>query len=602
VKFESRKRALVHYKSGAILCSPFGAQQGLLVKSNYLTKRKIMNARILKLISLPLLISAVALLAGCKKNEVSTPLGARPAPPSSHGGAGIVSAEKNSFDQVTAKLDKGGNFYLYLSTEQALSSLSKNIATYSNVFSQMPLAPALGSENVARIFEAIGALVKDSGVENISGVGASSIAREPGFYYSKLVVHHYEGQADGAMWSAFGKEAHPLKELDLLPEDTAFAMYADVDVPLVWKTIDSELKQLHIPEVDKALAAFPEQFKSAAGISLDDALGSLGGGYGVIFTLDESKQVTLPLGTNSMDIPDPALAIFIKVKNDAIYNRVDQLTTGNPLVAKMTQDGIKTISLTFPLPLPVSLSPTLARSGDYLLLTSSDTLLREIIAVQTGKKSGFKSTPEFKKLSQGIPSEGNNFTLVSEKFGKSFSQAMQGVAGAQAGALGGQTKIWQDMIKSNAAFSYSVSVNGSEGWEAFGNGNKSMGSAAVILPAVAVGGVLAAIAIPNFVRARNTAQANAAATTGAMARRGGTITRTPQNACIINLRLIDAAKGQWALENHKQNSDTPTEQDLTPYFGRGRGGNFPVCPAGGKYIIGTIGEKPRCSIPGHVLP
>ena len=70
--------------------------------------------------------------------------------------------------------------------------------------------------------------------------------------------------------------------------------------------------QLHLPDVDKALASLPAQFKSSAGISLDDALGSLGGGYGVIFTLDESKQVTLPIPTSPMQIPEPGLAIFAR--------------------------------------------------------------------------------------------------------------------------------------------------------------------------------------------------------------------------------------------------------------------------------------------------
>ena len=59
--------------------------------------------------------------------------------------------------------------------------------------------------------------------------------------------------------------------------------------------------------------------------------------------------------------------------------------------------------MAIPLPLPDQPQPTLARSGDYLILTSSDKLLQDIIAVQSGKKSGFKSTAEFKKLSQGIP-------------------------------------------------------------------------------------------------------------------------------------------------------------------------------------------------------
>ncbi|MGA2544710.1 MAG: hypothetical protein ABSG78_24435 [Verrucomicrobiota bacterium] len=271
------------------------------------------------------------------------------------------------------------------------------------------------------------------------------------------------------------------------------------------------------------------------------------------------------------------------MKNDAIYTRIDQLMIGNPMVAKTDLGGVKTISLAIPVPLPIRLRPTLARSGDYLFLTSSDSLLQDIMAVQSGKKSGYKSTAEFKKLSQGVPDQGNNFSLVSAKFGKSLTQAVQGMMSAQAGQEGKViSKTLQDMMATNSVtLAYSVGANGAEGWEAFGNGNKSMATTAVLLPAAAVGGLLAAIAIPNFVRARTTAQ---------------------QNACINNLRMIDGAKAQWALENHKQNTDTPTAQDITPYMGRGPAGEFPVCPQGGTYIIGSVGEKPRCTIPAHVLP
>lgn len=554
-----------------------------------------MNARILKFARIPLLIGAAALFGGCNKETPPAPpapptqsaVPVTPVTPAAQEKPAIVSAEKNSFAQVTSNLDKGGNLYLYLSTEQALGGLSKSIATLSNVFSQLPLGPDMGSGTLARIFQVVDGLVKDSGVEQISGVGASSIAREPGFYYNKFIVHHYAGQGEGLMWTAFGKEAHPLKELDLLPENTAWAAYGDLDVPLAWKTVLGELRKLHLPEVDNALDSMPENFKDAAGMDLDEALGSLGGGYGVIFTLDESNQVSVPIGDKPLLIPDPGLAIFFKVKNDAIFNRVEQVSTNIPGVTEKDLDGLKTLSMSLgpllsAMDLHISLSPTLAHSGEYLILTSSDKLLQDIVAVQTGKKSGFKSTAEFKKLSQGIPNNGNNFTLVSAKFGKTFGQVMQGVASAQVGPGGAASKSLQDMMATNAAgFSYSVSANGPEGWTGYGNGSKSMASAAVVLPAAFAGGMLAAIAVPNFTKARTTAQ---------------------ENACINNLRIIDGAKGQWALENHKQNSDTPTVQDLTPYVGRGPAGEFPVCPEGGKYIIGTIGEKPRCTIPGHVLP
>jgi septal ring factor EnvC (AmiA/AmiB activator) len=69
--------------------------------------------------------------------------------------------------------------------------------------------------------------------------------------------------------------------------------------------------------------------------------------------------------------------------------------------------------------------------------------------------------------------------------------------------------------------------------------------------------------------------------------------------CIGNLRQIDAAKLQWAVDKGKSATDVPTAQDLASYF---RDGNFPVCPDGGTYSINAVGELPTCTIPIHVLP
>jgi hypothetical protein len=72
-----------------------------------------------------------------------------------------------------------------------------------------------------------------------------------------------------------------------------------------------------------------------------------------------------------------------------------------------------------------------------------------------------------------------------------------------------------------------------------------------------------------------------------------------RNACINNLRQIDAAKQQWALEKNKPANAIPTAQDLLPYF---KDGIFPACPSGGTYVLNAVGELPSCSVPGHVLP
>jgi hypothetical protein len=91
---------------------------------------------------------------------------------------------------------------------------------------------------------------------------------------------------------------------------------------------------------------------------------------------------------------------------------------------------------------------------------------------------------------------------------------------------------------------------------------------------------------------------------------------SPANACINNLRQIDGAKNQWALEHNAKSNDIVTINDIRPYIERERNnafikldakGNLPKCPSGGTYTIGKIGEPPTCSlgtnvIPAHVLP
>jgi prepilin-type N-terminal cleavage/methylation domain-containing protein len=110
-----------------------------------------------------------------------------------------------------------------------------------------------------------------------------------------------------------------------------------------------------------------------------------------------------------------------------------------------------------------------------------------------------------------------------------------------------------------------------------------------IMIVVAIIGLLAAIAIPNFLRARSTAQ---------------------QNACIDNLRKIDSVKQQWALERGQPVTALPSEADLQPYLGRGLNGdvNEVYCPLdanktfGTSYGIGNIATLPVCLVAGENEP
>jgi hypothetical protein len=68
-------------------------------------------------------------------------------------------------------------------------------------------------------------------------------------------------------------------------------------------------------------------------------------------------------------------------------------------------------------------------------------------------------------------------------------------------------------------------------------------------------------------------------------------------ACINNLRQIDGAKQQWALENRKDVNAVPAVKDIAAYLKEGV-----KCPAGGTYTLNSVGVGPTCTTPGHALP
>lgn len=99
-----------------------------------------------------------------------------------------------------------------------------------------------------------------------------------------------------------------------------------------------------------------------------------------------------------------------------------------------------------------------------------------------------------------------------------------------------------------------------------------------IMIVVAIIGLLAAVAIPNLVKARKSAQ---------------------KAACINNLKAMDGAKTGWAMEMRKTDTDVPTDADI---FGPSLNiREKPSCPAGGTYDLKAVVEKPTCSIPDHTM-
>jgi hypothetical protein len=95
--------------------------------------------------------------------------------------------------------------------------------------------------------------------------------------------------------------------------------------------------------------------------------------------------------------------------------------------------------------------------------------------------------------------------------------------------------------------------------------------------------LLAGMSIPSFIPARPASQ---------------------RNACIANLKSLQEAKLTWAKVNGKTSADLPTEADLMNTNSPDNViRHWPICPGGGKYTIGSVGERPTCTLSSkrHVL-
>jgi prepilin-type N-terminal cleavage/methylation domain-containing protein len=119
------------------------------------------------------------------------------------------------------------------------------------------------------------------------------------------------------------------------------------------------------------------------------------------------------------------------------------------------------------------------------------------------------------------------------------------------------------------------------------NARKSGFTLVEIMIVVAIIGLLAAIAIPNFIKARATSQAN---------------------ACINNLRQIDGAINEWALETGQSTGAAVVLNNVSAYIKLNSASSVPGCPGGGSYVTTSVGNvlQVSCTLstatPAHKLP
>jgi len=267
---------------------------------------------------------------------------------------------------------------------------------------------------------------EQSGFKAISGTGSSSFVMENGITRNARMAHYWPGKDKGFMWELIGGPEHELGGLKLMPANTTLAMHGDLDLTAGWKWIKA-----FMAEQDPAMAReFNTMLTQMANenIPVDELLESLAGEVGMSVVLHPTKTVKVPVGggwkideqgnerfvQETITLPEPGFVLAVKVKDTLLLEML-----GGWLQAQGAEatdvNGVKMLTF-IPPPgeeIPFPLSPTMMKSGDYLIFASTQNLAKEVLDIQAGKSKGLAGTADFLKITAGMDLKGNHLFYLS---------------------------------------------------------------------------------------------------------------------------------------------------------------------------------------------
>jgi len=502
--------------------------------------------------------------------------------------------EMNSFNEVTAQLDKGGNFYLYAGTEKLAKSVDE-FALKLRIMMEQKIEDDREKADALNIFDFIYSMAKNSGLMDVSGVGISTIALEPDLNRTKVVCHHYKGKGTGLIWNLMKPEPHELTPLRLLPADTVLAGFSDFGLNVFWEWFKKEAQTSNLPKLKQGIL-FLEPMLQQQGIDLGKLLNSIDEA-GYVLALDSRKKAAIPLGKDkpALEIPEPALAIVLAVKDDSLFNLLESKM---PFAQKSPNPEMRMLQIPVP-PMPFTVQPVIIQKDGLLIAASNNDIVNAMFAAKKSGK-GLISTAEFKKLSEGIPTKGNSFRFGSARLSQAIMEIQSKMTRAFTEGKGEDQTLMNFMKMFQEKYGiFGVVRNTEEGTLYTMNHGFDM-EAFLLLPLSVALGIVAAIAIPNMLTAMQKGKQKA--TMGDMkiigmaiklyiddhgkAPEGNTLLEIADELQPFYIKTLPTKDG-WGNDFHYRHGAGDKQKEFAIASG-GRGGVFDGWEQSGVYIVTSM--------------
>jgi hypothetical protein len=362
--------------------------------------------------SLAAAVVFLGVLAGCEKKPVATPPPPTPAP--------LNPASARTFDAAGKYLDAGGDFYLYLRTEQMLERVPMAMDAWKETIvdaagSRLPMPP----EQIDAYYKVLKQAVLDTGVTQLRAFGMSSIMLEPDLCRTRTICYTGELAQRGLLWRLGGSNApHPIAALDFLPATTVYAGFSDFDPAKVWEFAQDVIGRIPDETLRNKILATEGLAQPMLGIPIPELLSSLDSEFGLVVTADDVEKMTVPVEGKPLELPRLSAAVLVRVKDDKIYdllvNRLESLLGSTMPVKKSDADGLR-IATVQPPQTGLPLTPAIARFGQWLVLSSSEDLVRQLARKGANPPPLMRDTPGFQRFAKLETLQANAFTYLSER-------------------------------------------------------------------------------------------------------------------------------------------------------------------------------------------
>jgi len=483
---------------------------------------------------------------------------------------------KQRYDMIMSQLDAGGDLLVVANLEGlvkgAVDGVTKPIMALGKNSPQ--------AQTSIKCVEKIPGFLEKNGFYALQGFGMSALPRPDGLNTVKCFIARDPAAAGLPLWRAMvGGNPKVMECTDFLPADTELARTGTAEWRSLWKLIRAGVAEIGTPETSAAFEGKLTSWSTNMGVNLDKVFDSFSGECFFSVQLSRTSTIELPGGGSNgpVRMPQPTFLLGIAVSDNTLSSSLEAVLAKSgmvPVVNDGALNGIKTLNLPMPLPLPFQ--PSYTVYSNFFLLGSTPAVVAEGIKSFTSK-SGLTATAQFKKAFEGLPVLNNGISYVSPRFMNTLTEVQKTFMSQQGAGEPGMAEMMEQIFSHQQDMQNAMVIqNRKSGVLTIGNssaGGKEMISGLMMAPAA----LLTAVAIPSFMKAKS---------------------QSVQNSCINNMRMIEAAKEQWALEKNKNTGDAVVESEVLKYL---KGNKLPVCPQGGKYTMHAVGQNCECSIPGHKM-